>query len=232
MMHYLKKAIVIPLFALLAACLIGLPLANDFEVAPSFDCEENISVSQKIICQSPALSALDFELSTYIDGLRQLLTRTQYLVEARTFVEKRVLCGKSVECLTQLYETRLWRVRYRVNDLHPIEGSWVNDGHTHITIVKVGPKYRLNATSPGSLEVYCVNASDEIISKSAQFDKWDMKKNGVSYSWGNACTWDFKVSEKQLNIKVSSDCVNENKYFSGDFRKGEASDLAYVCFDR
>jgi len=231
-MESMKLAILIPFSVVIVACFVGFPLANDFEVAPSFDCVENISVSQKVICQSQSLSALDFELSTHIDGLRQLLTRTQYLVEARNFVEKRASCGERAECLTRLYEARLWRVRSRVNDLHPIEGSWVNDSHVNINIVKMGPKYRLSGTSPGPIDFYCSNTNSEMISRSTQFDKWDMRQNGVSYSWDSTCAWDLKISDKVLNVNVSSGCVGEDHSFAGNFRKGEASDLTYVCFDR
>ena len=118
-------------------------LADELKLKPSFDCGGGLSRTQTAICASSTLSALDYELSTHIDGLRQLLTRTQYLVEARTFVEKRDKCGDNMKCIGEIYESRIWRVRSRVDDLRPIEGSWVNETYAHISIVKLGSKYRL-----------------------------------------------------------------------------------------
>ena len=210
----------------------GISRADEVKIAPSFDCVDDISISQKVICGSTYLSSLDFELSTHISGLRQLLTRTQYLVEARTFVEKRVECGDDAECLKGIYEVRLWRVRSRVNDLSPVEGSWTNDDHASFSIMKIGSKYRLKANSPGPIDMYCTNGNSKLISRSAQFDKWDMKLNGFSYQWDSACVWNLEVSNKQLIVDIGPGCIREDGFFAGNFRRGEPSDLAFVCFDR
>lgn len=231
-MVYIKRFVLVSLFFFFSIHFLGVSLANDVRQKPSFDCAGNISISQEVICASGYLSLLDFELSTHIAGLRQLLTRTQYLVEARTFVEKRVDCGDDEECLTQLYESRLWRVRSRVNDLNLMEGSWVNDDHANIGIVKIASKYRLVATSPGPIEAYCTDKDNEVISRSAQFDKWDMKKNGFDYAWGDTCIWNVRLADNKLNIDITQGCVKEDVFFSGAFRKGESVDLAYVCFER
>ena len=231
-MAYIKRFILPSFFIFFSIFFAGVSLANRITQEPSFDCAGNISISQEVICGSAYLSLLDFELSTHIAGLRQLLTRTQYLVEARTFVEKRVDCGDDAECLTQLYESRLWRVRSRVNDLNPMEGSWVNDDHVNIGIVKIASKYRLVATSPGPIEAYCADEDNVVISRSAQFDKWDMKKDGFDYAWSNTCIWNVRVEDNKLNIDITQGCLEEDVFFSGAFRKGESVDLAYVCFER
>ena len=219
-------------FFVLSIFFLDVSRAVDVNRSPSFDCSGDISISQKVICDSAYLSSLDFELSTHIDGLRQLLTRTQYLVEARTFVEKRVECGDDVGCLTHIYESRLWRVRSRVNDLNPVEGSWVNDEHASISIVKIASKYRLIGTSPGPIEAYCNDEASKVISRSVQFDKWDMKKNGFNYAWSDTCVWIVRIVDNQLNINITQECMEEDGFFAGDFRKGESSDLAYVCFEQ
>ena len=227
-----KKLSILISFFVLSILFLDVSRAVDVNRSPSFDCSGDISISQKVICDSAYLSSLDFELSTHIDGLRQLLTRTQYLVEARTFVEKRVECGDDVGCLTQIYESRLWRVRSRVNDLNPVEGSWVNDEHASISIVKIASKYRLIGTSPGPIEAYCNDEASKVISRSVQFDKWDMQKNGFNYAWSDTCVWIVRIVDNQLNINITQECMEEDGFFAGDFRKGESSDLAYVCFER
>ena len=227
-----KKLSILISFFVLSICFLDVSRAVDVNRSPSFDCSGDISISQKVICDSAYLSSLDFELSTHIDGLRQLLTRTQYLVEARTFVEKRVECGGDVDCLTQIYESRLWRVRSRVNDLNPVEGSWVNDEHASISIVKIASKYRLIGSSPGPIDAYCNDEASKVISRSVQFDKWDMKKNGFNYAWSDTCVWIVRIVDNQLNINITQECMEEDGFFAGDFRKGESSDLAYVCFER
>lgn len=227
-----KKPSIFISFFILSIFFLDVSQAVDIKRSPSFDCSGDISISQKVICDSAYLSSLDFELSTHIDGLRQLLTRTQYLVEARTFVEKRVECGDDVGCLTQIYESRLWRVRSRVNDLNPVEGSWVNDEHASISIVKIASKYRLIGTSPGPIEAYCNDEASKVISRSVQFDKWDMRKNGFNYAWSDTCVWIVRIVDNQLNINITQECIEEDGFFAGDFRKGESSDLAYVCFEQ
>jgi len=147
-------------------------------------------------------------------------------------VEKRVECGGDVDCLTQIYESRLWRVRSRVNDLNPVEGSWVNDEHASISIVKIASKYRLIGSSPGPIDAYCNDEASKVISRSAQFDKWDMRKNGFNYAWSDTCVWIVRIVDNQLNINITQECMEEDGFFAGDFRKGESSDLAYVCFEQ
>jgi uncharacterized protein len=218
--------------ALFSVFLCDKSLANEHKARPSFDCGSIISITQTVICESPTLSALDFELSTFIDGLRQLLTRTQYLVEARTFVAKRDQCVDNIDCIEKVYESRIWRVRSRVGDVSPIEGSWVNDTYANINIVKLGSTYRLNGFSPESIERYCSDGQDATIWRSGHFDIWDMKKDGFTYSWNNECEWTFLISDEQLAISASRGCIETDELFLGSYRKGEPSDLEYVCFDR
>ena len=235
-MRLLQGKTIVSTFIVAFSCFITYcgdgALADELKLKPSFDCGGGLSRTQTAICASSTLSALDYELSTHIDGLRQLLTRTQYLVEARTFVEKRDKCGDNMKCIGKIYESRIWRVRSRVDDLRPIEGSWVNETYAHISIVKLGSKYRLVGASPESIEGYCSNDNRKIILRAGYFDKWDMKKDGFTYSWNNVCEWTFLISDEQLAISASRACNETDEVFLGSYRKGEPNDLEFVCFDR
>ena len=205
--------------------------ATDARINPSFDCHSEISPTQTVICDSKVLSLLDFELSKHISGLRQLLTRTQYLVEARTFVEKRDNCIVDAGCIQKIYEARLWKVRARVGDLHRLEGSWVSKTNGQIKIVKIGDVYQFRSLSLASIESYCVSGNSESISRSIDIDAWDMEDDEVQIQWANSCAWSVRLDKQHLVVSETNSCSHEDQVFLGAYRKGEPNNLDYVCFD-
>ncbi len=218
-------------FGLFLAAVISQSFATDVHIDPSFDCRGDISPTQTVICDSKVLSLLDYELSKHISGLRQLLTRTQYLVEARTFVEERDNCIVDAECIQTVYEARLWKVRKRVGDLHRLEGSWVSKTNGQIKIVKIGDVYQFRSLSLASIESYCVSGNAESISRSIDIDAWDMEDDEVQIQWTNSCSWFLRLDQQQLAVHETNSCSLEDQIFLGVYRKGEPNNLDYLCFD-
>ena len=205
--------------------------ADMYTPKPSFTCDESNTPTQVAICESPELAELDLHLSQYIDDLRQLLTRTHYLVEARKFLENRDGCGVNAECIRNSYETRLWRVRQRVGDLNAIEGSWVSETNAYISIMKLGSRYRLLGSRLQSIERYCSSGDSEMIERAGNFDEWDVDENKFIYRWDSDCEWFFSFSDDRLTVDLRGTCNVEDKIFSGAYRKGTPRNPDYVCFD-
>ena len=103
---------------LIGASALLLPAAT--ATAAGFDCAKAASPDEHAVCDNPALSALDSEMT----GLWYAYSRVPMLMgssgnrhdEAEAFLARRKACGGDVACLTQAYEARIAQLQKQISD--------------------------------------------------------------------------------------------------------------------
>ena len=108
-----RKALIVAAAGL--ACILVAPAPAH---AAGFDCAHATKADEVTICRTPALSALDSEMS----GLWYAYSRVPMLMGgsgarmdmAQDFLVRRAACGRNVACLTAAYRARIADLRSEI----------------------------------------------------------------------------------------------------------------------
>jgi uncharacterized protein len=114
----------------LALGLIGLSLRCDLAVGQSFDCRKAASSTEKAICGSAELSALDSRMAAAWKRSTQIFTGPEdeaLLVplrnEQREWLARRDACEGDLSCLRRIYEQRTAMLEFRPPpETAPVDG--------------------------------------------------------------------------------------------------------------
>jgi uncharacterized protein len=101
------------------AVMLVLPLASGSAMAASYDCAHASTATERTICRTPALSALDSEMG----GLWYAFSRVPMLMgangarhdEADAFLQKRSACAIDQACLQRVYASRIAELRHEID---------------------------------------------------------------------------------------------------------------------
>jgi uncharacterized protein len=99
---------------------IALCILFNHATAASFDCQKAATSNERAICDNPALSGLDSELSTvYKDALAAAGDNTSIRDSQRAWLKEIKSCESKpdqiVECLTSAYSGRISSLKHSVN---------------------------------------------------------------------------------------------------------------------
>lgn len=221
---------------LAVVCCLGL-LISEVEfvnATPSFDCGQARNAAEKTICSSDELSDLDQKMSEYFSEIRKNLPRSQYLQEARGFLERRDKCGVNVECIASMYKKRIRDIRLQIGSVAPYEGTWFVDEVTKLEISQIGGGFfKVEAYSESFGPNYCKWGPRGVYNFSGTFYKGDIDGYLISVADENSpeCGLEIRVSGAGLDVyEVGDACggigVSPNGFYTLD---GDAIKVRPEC---
>lgn len=216
--------------AMRLACLLSAGTIMSSVHGASFDCTEANSKTEKLICQDPALTALDEQLAvSYRRALLHADDPSAFRKEQRAWLQTRNACSEAA-CLKALYAKRIADLD-RWGAIQSFTGSWAVEGSD----TEAGGAWldteQVNNTVKFSLEISLGAPSYNTGWMGGEFElDGNVGHFRKEMGYGGVCEISFYFSAKQVEVKQGADaCGFGDRVFAGGVLRRASKNRPKVC---